>query len=104
MAGLKKVNAWVFSETAEEKPKLKGKSEEDFLINLYSNKFNFGFMNLKETGIYRLMGWAFDFKPFLKKYVYKTRAYGLEEGYFLNKSDLRRLTGSRVLYIKEIEQ
>ena len=102
MAGLKEVNSWVFSETAKEKPELKGKNEKDFLINLYSNKFNFGFINVKSNGIYRLLGWAFDFRPFLKKYVYKTYAYGLEEGYFLNRKELRRLAGSKVLYIKEI--
>jgi len=102
MAGLNNVNAWIFSETAKEKPKIKGKSPEYFLINLYENPFNFGYMNVKQTGIYRLLGWAFDFRPFLRKYVYKTYAYGLEEGYFLNKTSLRKNAGSKVLYIKEI--
>lgn len=87
----------------DEKP-LRIKDEDTFLKEKLSNKFNFGYDNLTDRGIYKEMGWAYDFTDTLKKYVVKTQYY-LTEMYHLNKTDLRKqLTGmGKVIYIKEIE-
>lgn len=57
----------------------------------------------KHKGVYRLMGWEYNFRPFLTKYVVKTDHY-LEECYALNKADARILFKGlgRVQYIVEV--
>jgi|TARA_Y100000034_G_scaffold114835_1_gene151341 hypothetical protein len=97
----KNIPSWKFSETAKEKPVF-NVSIEEFLKKIYKNKFSFGYDNLEKEGIYRLLGWAFDFRMYLKKYVYKTEYYILE-GYFLNKTDCRRNAYGKVYYIIEIK-
>jgi len=95
------IRHYKFSECAKDKaPILKG-TIEDFLKKIMYNPISFGFNNLKETGFYLLEGWKFDFKPYLKKYVYKT-IWGINEGYFINKTNCRKVAGTEVIYIKEI--
>ncbi len=92
---------WKFSECASQyPPKIEG-TIENFLKKVMLNPFAFGFHNLKELGIYKIHGWAFDFSGYLKRYVYKTSC-GIQEGYFLNKSNIRKIAGTRIIYIKEI--
>lgn len=45
------------------------KSVKEWLCSKYSSPFSFGVDSLKR-GFYRLGGWSFDFRPFLKKYIY----------------------------------
>ncbi len=40
-------------------------------------------------GIIRQMGWLFDFTPFLKKYLVKTKYYGWNEQYATSKTSIR---------------
>ncbi len=48
-------------------------------------------MNIINSGVYKLMGYAYDFRPFLKQYVYKQ--YGQwHEAYAINKTYLRKIT------------
>lgn len=97
----KNVICWKFSETAKEKPLIKG-NIKDFLNKVMFNPFMFGYYNLNKSGIYRLLGYAFDFRPYLKEYVYKTN-YGIQEGYFLNKENVRKNTHTHIAYILEIK-
>ncbi len=58
--------------------------------------------NITRYGVYKLMGWKYDMRPFLKKYVYKQ--YGdWREMYALNKTNLRFLVGGRIEKIIEID-
>jgi len=51
--------------------------------------------NLIRSGHYRLMGYSFDFRPFLKKYLYKQ--YGQwHEAYAPNKTTLRQVTYGKI--------
>jgi hypothetical protein len=54
-------------------------------------------------GVYRLMGWAYDFRPYMHKYVVKTQYY-LEECYALNKTEARESFKGlgKVIYIVEV--
>ena len=68
----------------------------------YKSHFAFGLDNLKAQGIYRLMGWAYDFRQELKHYVYKQ--YGTwQEVYAPNKTLLRKSTYGRIDKILEIK-
>lgn len=91
-----------FTET-DEKPK-DIKDVNAFLTDTLSYTGNFGYHNIVNTGIYRLMGWAYDFREELNRYIVKSEHYGLFEIYHLNKTALRKqLTGyGKISYIKEI--
>jgi hypothetical protein len=57
--------------------------------------------NLIRFGHYKLMGYKYDFKPFLRKYLYKQ--YGQwNECYAPNKTTLRQVIGGVINQIIEI--
>lgn len=59
--------------------------------------------NLVRFGYYRLMGYQYDFKPYLKKYLYKQ--YGdWREAYAPNKTLLRQVIGGRIEQIIELNK
>jgi len=49
------------------------------------------FWDVHRTGIYKEMGWAYDFRPLMKRYVYRQKHHGWQEGYAPNKKVLRKL-------------
>ena len=65
------------------------------------SKFNFGVNNLTSQAVYRQMGWAYDFRDYLKKYVYQK--YGTwSQVYALNKTNVRKLIGGKINKIIEV--
>lgn len=99
----KKVNdlpIYKFTTTTAKKPIYEGTARE-FLKGKYNKNFMFGLDNLKNYGVYKIMGWIVDFRPILKKFIVKQ--YGsLYEAYAFNKTDLRNSIFGRIEYIKEI--
>ena len=57
------------------------------------------------NGTYRLMGYAFDFSPFLKSYLVKTKYEGWQEYKAFNKTMLRKFAviPSQILQIVELK-
>lgn len=98
------ISAFKFSSTAtSDQPNiLQNKSAEQFIKEKYQNQFNFGTNNLIKTGFYKIMGWRFDFRPFLKKFLYKQ--YGQwTEIYAPNKTAVRTVTYGRIDKIVELK-
>ena len=96
-----KLQFWKFSNTATDIPTISIYSPKDFLKSKYTNGYVFGIDNLKSTGLYKLMGWAYNFKPYLKKYLVKQ--YGQWQEYYApNKTTLRRTIYGRIDKIQEI--
>jgi len=92
-------DAWKFSETATDKPELP--EVKEFLKSKYDNAFAFGTDNLCRSGIFRLLGWAFDFRPWLRRFIYKQ--YGSwSEIYAPNKTAIRKVVYGRIDLIQEI--
>ena len=59
--------------------------------------------NLIRFGHYKLMGYKYDFKPYLKKYLYKQ--YGeWSEAYAPNKTLLRQVIGGRIEQIIDLNK
>ena len=57
--------------------------------------------NLIRFGHYKLMGYKYDFRPFLKLYLYKQ--YGQwNEAFAPNKTTLRNVIGGTITQIKEL--
>lgn len=57
--------------------------------------------NLIRYGCYKLMGYKYDFRPFLKLYLYKQ--YGQwNEAFAPNKTTLRSVIGGTITQIKEL--
>lgn len=101
MTDINTVYAFKFSETAAEKPTLGYKTAEEFLENKYISRYSFGNDNLQRHGVYREMGWQFDFTPYLKKYTVKQ--YGQWQEYYApNKSLLRKALYGKITRIIEI--
>lgn len=98
---MQNLQIYKFSETATENPTLAIDNPKDFLKSKYSNAFNFGVDNLKQNGIFRLQGWAYNFRPYLKIYVVKQ--YGRWYEYYApNKTSLRATLYGRIEKIQEI--
>jgi hypothetical protein len=95
------VYAWAFNSSQKCKPLLNaGPTAKDFLRHKYVN--GCVDMGIMETGIYRLMGWAFDFRPFLRRFVYKQ--YGQWwELYAPDKTMVRKAVHGRITEIVEVK-
>ena len=74
---------------------------KEFIKLLYNEKFIFGLDNIKEYGVFKLNGWAYDLKPYLKKYLYKEYNQWFEV-YAPNKTLLRKSTIGRIDKILEV--
>lgn len=76
------------------------KNPKEFLKKAYV-RFYTGNHNIIENGVYKSMGYKYDFRQCLKKYLYKQ--YGQwEEVYAPNKTLLRQVIGGRIDKIIEI--
>ena len=57
---------------------------------LTGSPYDFGVTEILNTGTYKEMGYRYDFRPLLKRYVYK-RYDSWTEAFALNKANLRAL-------------
>ncbi len=73
----------------------------DFLDKAYT-KFYTNNDNLINYGCYKLMGYIFDFKPYLKKYLYKQHGHW-HEAYAPNKTKLRCVIFGKIDRIIELK-
>lgn len=73
-----------------------------FLCDLYSgSRFAFGLVGVIDTGIYNQHGWAYDLRPYLKRFWFSQ--YGmLYSAYAPSKSMLRHVIHGRILKIVEV--
>lgn len=97
------IHSWKFSQTATVQAPdiLKGKTPEQFLKDKYSGGLAFGLVNLQRSGIYREMGWAYDFRPFLR--LFYVEQYGhIQREYAPNKTAVRRSNYGRITHIQEL--
>lgn len=91
-----------FSQTATETPTLNVENPKMFLREKYKKGYIFGLHELQSNGIYKLMGWAYDFRPYLKKYLVKQ--YGdWREYYAPNKTALRKTIYGQIDRIEELK-
>ena len=51
---------------------------------------------------YKIAGWAFDLRPYLRKFWVKTKYYGILEYYAVNKTAIRNELKSHCIKIIEI--
>lgn len=90
-----------FTGKAKEENKIDFKEPGEFLKRKFEKGCIFGQDNLLRTGTYKEMGWSYDFKPFLKRFLVKQ--YGnWSEYYCLNKTTLRKLIFGKVEEIREL--
>jgi hypothetical protein len=98
---MQKIQMWKFSNTATENPTMSIDNPKEFLKTKYTNGCVFGIDNLQKNGVFRLMGWAYDFRPYLKRYVVKQYDQW-QEYYAPNKTSLRAILYGRIDKIQEI--
>ena len=63
---------------------------------------SFSLNNLTREGCYRCMGWLYDYRPYLKKYLYK-QYDRWQEAYAPTRSHLRKVTYGRIEKIIELK-
>ena len=103
------MNYFKFSNTAQETVPdiLKGGTEKEFLVPKYSAgsiQLVFGLDNLLRTGVYRLLGWEFNFKGHLKLFYYQDKRGECYKAYAPNKTLLRKAIYGTIFDIVEIER
>lgn len=74
---------------------------KDYLIKCFSGGYHSQLSNLMQEGKVRLMGYKYDFRPLMKKYVYKLNDVW-HECYAPNKTLLRKSTYGTIVKIVEI--
>lgn len=101
----KTLSAYAFSTTAcNSKPDiLNGKSINDFLKEKFDKGCISGQENLKKYGVYRILGWEFNFRPYLKRFIVKQYDQW-SECYAPNKTALRKCTNGKIQEIYEITE
>ncbi len=95
------VKAHQFSSDAPCPEILHGKSPWEFLKEKYQRGCIFGLDNLQRSGVYRLNGWSFDFKPYMKQFLVK-QYDSWQEYYAPNKTILRNSIYGVIQRIVEI--
>lgn len=82
---------------------LQGIEPKEFILNLYKQGIRFSYHNLLSRGIIQSLGYEFDFRDHLKKYLYKQ--YGRwDEGYAPNKTLLRKAVYGTIDKIIELKE
>lgn len=97
------MKTYKFSDTAIDSPPdiLGKKTEQEFLHEKYTRGCSFGLDNLQKFGTYKYMGWCFDFRHLLKKFL--TKQYdSWQEYYAPNKTALRNSLYGKIEKIVEI--
>jgi hypothetical protein len=92
-----------FSSMATDEPPdiLQGRTERDFLRAKYTRGCIFGLDDLQRSGVYRFMGWKYNFRQFLKAFVVKQ--HGSWQEYFApNKTALRTSIYGKIQKIVEL--
>ena len=101
MITLNEVNAYAFSETATKDRPQFSITVKDFVKSKYQRGCFFGLDNLMSQGVYKIHGWCFNLRPFLKKFLYKQ--YGdWHEVFAPNKTALRSSVYGRIDSIVEM--
>ena len=98
------VTGWKFSTTAtENRPSLLGnyKTVAEFLASKFTRGSIFGLDNLQSYGMYKIMGWQFDFRPFLRRFVVEQHGHW-QAYYATNKTALRNSLWGRLETVVEI--
>ena len=99
-----KVNVRNFTGQAKEEDKKDFDNPKEFINKVYTISKpkdyleksipelcrHFGLENLLTTGQYKCMGWQYDFRPYLKKYVYCQYGHW-HSAYAPNKTALRKI-------------
>ena len=94
----------IFDFTGDAKAKHKKKigDAKSFLKEKFSNQFNFGTDNLSSRGEYREMGWSYNFRPHLKKFLIKQHG-SWQEIYAPNKTLARKQFIGKIDKIVELK-
>jgi hypothetical protein len=73
-----------------------------FIATVYSKGYHSALHTLLNSGVYKCMGYQYDFGPLLRKYLYKQ--YGMwSEVYAPNKTALRTVIHGRIDKIVELK-
>ena len=92
------INAIKFSEGATE-DKIRRDIENDpegFLkAKTKEGRFAFGMDNIMQYGSYKEMGYRYDLRSFMKRFVCKHHGHWIEK-YAINKTSLRALVGGHI--------
>ncbi len=93
---LANIDCYKFSSTAiEHKPLFSNITVTDFLNNKYDKGCIFGRENLMKSGVYKYRGWAYDFRPHLRLYVYRQHGEW-QQVYAPSKKAVRKVTHGRI--------
>lgn len=105
MRNIENIECWKFSKTdAEpkeilwhcknlEKKEWEKLTPSKWLEMKFSKQFSFGTDELTRNGFYKLQGYNYNFRPYLKKYIVKTDYDGIFIRYAPNVSLLRTANG-----------
>lgn len=84
----------------EERPVIDNPAE--FITVVYSKGYHSALSTMLSSGVYKYMGYRYDFRPLLQKYLYKQHGMW-SEVYAPNKTSLRAVIHGRIDKIVNLE-
>lgn len=104
---VQEIPTYCFSSMVELKHKnediCNGLSPKEYLKTIYKHNTNSCLSSLRTNGVIRSMGWEYDFKSYLKRYVYKLHN-NWHECYAPNKVAVKTSTFGTVKEVIEIPE
>ena len=80
---------------------LNGSTPENWLS--FSFRYGgIGMTNVRQSGVYRRDGWEFNFRPFLKQFLFSQRG-SCYTAWAKNRTNLRNSTVGKIKIIQELE-
>lgn len=102
MKNLESITGYPFVDHVDQNKTPKIHGAKDYLTSMYNGKHHSQIRNLHKWGVVKIGGYSYDFKPLLKKYVYKQYG-GWTECYAPNKTLLRKSIYGRINKIIELD-
>lgn len=98
---MQNLQIYKFSETATSTPTLSIDNPKEFLKAKFLSRYSFGLDNLQRDGMYKLQGWKYDFRPYLREFL--VLQYGQWQKYYApNKTTLKASIYGNIDKIQEI--
>lgn len=75
-----------------------------FIKSVYNGGYHGNYIDVSKTGILRRLGYQYNLRDYLKKYIVKDYYGNIFEMYAPNKMAVRKCEGNNVRYIIEIKK
>ena len=75
---------------------------EKFIKSVYDGGYHGNYNDISRSGIFKRLGYQYNLRPYLKKYIVKNYYGQIFEMYAPNKTAIRKCEGNNIVYAIEL--